>query len=288
MKTKNSLLLILLIIIDMSVNAQIPNNGFENWKTVGNCLEPSGWNSANTFDSLGSYFPITRSSDHYPATVGNYSIKIENNISLLPNWNALGVAWSGNFDNPGKPSFPITGHPTSFCGYYKFFPQNKDTMYINLVLFLNGNPLDSARISDTVTVSTWKSFNIPIPTYVSADSGKITLSSYFADKEKYVPHGNSILYVDNLSFDNLITSVQEQSSKNILFDLYPNPTTNSITIEAPYQAEIEILDIQGQLVKTFTITGNKTSIDVSALSSGVYVVEMKTEKWIAVSKFIKE
>ena len=278
------------ISLTVTTKAQIPNNGFENWITVGNCIEPTDWNSSNTFDSLGSYFPITRSTDHYPATVGSYSIRIENNVSLLPTSPAFGVAWSGNFDDPGKPSFPITGHPTSFCGYYKFFPQNNDTVFINLVLFNNGIPLDSVRLSNTLTVSNWTSFNIPIPSYASADSGKITLASYFGNNQYCIPHGNSVLYVDNLSFDNLISSVTDQTSKNITFSLYPNPAsaivtlnTNNVNIE---DLEINIYNVMGDIVQSESLKQNNRQINIGDLNNGIYIVTLKSKDLIENQRLI--
>ncbi len=70
--------------------------------------------------------------------------------------------------------------------------------------------------------------------------------------------------------------------------IFPNPTVDNLTIESLQSAVIEITNIQGQLVKTITATGNKTNIDVSALPCGVYIVQAKMEKGVAVSKFIKE
>ncbi len=70
--------------------------------------------------------------------------------------------------------------------------------------------------------------------------------------------------------------------------IYPNPATNTLTIETPQAAVIEITNIQGQLIKTLTTTGNKTNIDVSALPGGVYILQAKTEKGVVVNKFIKD
>jgi YVTN family beta-propeller protein len=70
--------------------------------------------------------------------------------------------------------------------------------------------------------------------------------------------------------------------------IYPNPATNNITIESPQLAVIEITNIQGQLIKTLAANSHKTSIDISAYSSGVYFVKVKTEKGIMVKKFVKE
>lgn len=76
---------ILFLLIAMKTNAQIPNNGFEIWRNVGNCAEPTSWYSFySIFDSSGSYCPITRSTDHYPFDVGSYSVRIANDTSI---WN---------------------------------------------------------------------------------------------------------------------------------------------------------------------------------------------------------
>ncbi|MGD0710850.1 MAG: T9SS type A sorting domain-containing protein [Bacteroidales bacterium] len=75
-----------------------------------------------------------------------------------------------------------------------------------------------------------------------------------------------------------------------VFKVYPNPTSENITIEniSQTQAIIEISNLQGQLIKTFTTNSNKTNVDISAFPCGMYFISMKTEKGIAVEKFVKE
>jgi polyhydroxybutyrate depolymerase len=70
--------------------------------------------------------------------------------------------------------------------------------------------------------------------------------------------------------------------------VFPNPATENLTVEAPQGSVIRILDIQGQLIKTISVNGNKEILDVSALSSGIYVIEVKTKEIIEVQKFVKE
>jgi hypothetical protein len=70
--------------------------------------------------------------------------------------------------------------------------------------------------------------------------------------------------------------------------LFPNPAINNITIESPKEAVIEILNIKGQIMKTLAASSNKISVNVSAFPSGVYFVEVKTEKGVAVRRFVKE
>lgn len=52
--------------------------------------------------------------------------------------------------------------------------------------------------------------------------------------------------------------------------------------------ELRIYDVVGNVVLEKKLDNNKTEIDVSEFPSGVYVVEVKTEKGVAVKKFVKE
>jgi len=72
------------------------------------------------------------------------------------------------------------------------------------------------------------------------------------------------------------------------FLLFPNPTTDNLTIETPQKATIEILNIEGQIIKTINTADKQTTIDLRNLSSGVYIIKAKTERGVAVKKFIKE
>jgi hypothetical protein len=70
--------------------------------------------------------------------------------------------------------------------------------------------------------------------------------------------------------------------------LFPNPASTELSIEVPQQAVIEISDVQGRLISTFLITENKTNFNISDFAEGVYILKAKTEKGIAIKKFIKE
>jgi hypothetical protein len=79
--------------------------------------------------------------------------------------------------------------------------------------------------------------------------------------------------------------------ENIIIDsiiIYPNPTTKNLTIETQQKATIEILNIEGQIIKTLKSEEKETTIDLSSISSGIYIIKAKTEKGIVVKKFIKE
>jgi len=64
--------------------------------------------------------------------------------------------------------------------------------------------------------------------------------------------------------------------------LYPNPATNLVQVTLQNTAEIieniTIYDILGKKISLFSnIASNQSTIDVSTLSTGVYIVEIATE-----------
>lgn len=76
------------------------------------------------------------------------------------------------------------------------------------------------------------------------------------------------------------------SEKNLI--IYPNPVTNNLTIETPQKAIIEIINIQGQIVKIYPTNDTITSFDISALQSGIYFLKLTTAEGSLVKKFVKE
>jgi hypothetical protein len=92
--------------------------------------------------------------------------------------------------------------------------------------------------------------------------------------------------VSNMEEYSIIGVAENQNNLNGL-EIYPNPANDKLTIETTQKSEIEILNIQGQLIKSITSNG-KTTIDISELAPGMYFVKVKTENGIAVKKFVKE
>ncbi|MFH1005564.1 MAG: T9SS type A sorting domain-containing protein [Bacteroidota bacterium] len=95
--------------------------------------------------------------------------------------------------------------------------------------------------------------------------------------------------IDEIHFKSqpLNTGIFNYENLNTI-SVYPNPATDNIIIESPQKAEIEIVNLQGQLIKYLVANNNKTTIDISELPGGMYFIKAKTEKGIAIEKFVKE
>ncbi len=113
---------------------------------------------------------------------------------------------------------------------------------------------------------------------------------YFSDSELIVDEGNSNLVVIPIA-DIRSVVFNEQTLGVVNLDkhdgavLYPNPVNNYVSIHTKNKGfmHVEIFNLQGQLVHTGNYYSD-SKIDVSRLSSGVYVIKTDSINF----KFIKK
>jgi ligand-binding sensor domain-containing protein len=70
----------------------------------------------------------------------------------------------------------------------------------------------------------------------------------------------------------------------------PNPASNDLNFELPANmniSSIEILNIEGTIVKSQRINNHQNTINVSDLPSGMYVIRMQTDKGLVMKKLVK-
>jgi hypothetical protein len=72
------------------------------------------------------------------------------------------------------------------------------------------------------------------------------------------------------------------------FILFPNPCTDLLTVIVQNNSIFEILNINGKTIKSVYCTSESTIVDLTDLSSGVYIVRIKTDKEVITKKIIKE
>ncbi|HSD14464.1 MAG TPA: T9SS type A sorting domain-containing protein [Flavobacterium sp.] len=63
------------------------------------------------------------------------------------------------------------------------------------------------------------------------------------------------------------------------FKVYPNPAADFVKIELPnlvYEADIVVYDIQGKKVKQSKVTSDNNTMDLSGLTNGSYLLNIKT------------
>lgn len=81
---------------------------------------------------------------------------------------------------------------------------------------------------------------------------------------------------------NFLASPKMESKRCEMNNIYPNPTRDFVNIELPEDSLVEIIDINGKIVKSLELSASVNKVDVSDLPNGVY--NIKTQE--NVSKLI--
>ncbi|MBI9063651.1 MAG: T9SS type A sorting domain-containing protein [Marinilabiliaceae bacterium] len=68
--------------------------------------------------------------------------------------------------------------------------------------------------------------------------------------------------------------------------LFPNPATSILNVDVTGEAEVEIYNVAGQLVKAASIRSNQ--VDVSDLNPGQYIITVKLSDAVYINRFIKK
>ncbi len=71
--------------------------------------------------------------------------------------------------------------------------------------------------------------------------------------------------------------------------VYPNPVVDVLNIESPDKVKsITVFDATGRSVSTHVLNASKSQVNLSALASGIYVVNIVTDKGVQTVKMIKK
>lgn len=89
-----------------------------------------------------------------------------------------------------------------------------------------------------------------------------------------------------------IISSAEDINENIGIDVYPNPASQTViadvSLEAASDVQVEVVDVAGKLMLTQSfanVTSDKLQINISALTDGMYVMNIRTNDGINSQKF---
>ena len=259
----------------------IPNNSFEqwhfehrmnllNWKYNGFGLVPP--------DTLGTT-SVTRVTD---AVTNKFALKLK--AYHQPHDIASGQLKSGNRFTD---KIPLNSSHQTLTGYYKYFPQNNDTMSIDIFMSMNGVTIGRGTFLKNDTISIFKPFIANIIYFTPSlipDSASIVIQA-----SKGPSHGNSALYIDNLNFDGFLSGIKEPVltiAGYFDFNVYPNPfneqATVSFTINKDENVVVRLLDLSGKQVALlangkYSAGDHKLNLSAEGLPKGFYICIINTE-----------
>ncbi len=279
--------LMILIAISSSAQTPVPNYGFENWVIINNEEVPVGWSIRDT--------STTKTTDMY---AGNYAARLEN--IFLANDTLLGLLSTMPPDSSGgfQPAFAVSVRHTTLNGYYKYSPQNGDSCQFIAFLYKDGfNPLWDDIVAYgwicEVAANSYSPFTlnmIYLDSIVIPDSAYIDIAAYkridfIAGITDLDPLGNSVLYVDNISFDGFISGVNNIPGIIKRVNVFPNPASNIITIDMYVEESnynINLYDLNGRLIKAILnkkLAGHQQiSVNVENVPNGNYLLMISNKK----------
>lgn len=141
----------------------------------------------------------------------------------------------------------------------------------------------SATSGDFIpSASEWKTATVSLAQYTLPDPIQIKFS--------FSSDGGNNLYIDNINLSANNISTEEVSLENAL-SVYPNPSSGEINIDLgaiKSDVSLNIYDLYGKEVLSYTLTDSHTTFDNLNLSSGVYILNFTNGKEQYSKKLIVE
>lgn len=299
---KNTIILaIIFCCCCFTVNAQIPNAGFEIWDSSAGYKVPVGWDNMNASTASSSVFTCVQ---RVPGYSGDAFLALTTkNVSGMGAVPAIAV--SGRLDSvthlPAT-GFPYTGRPQLLCGVYQYMAfASSDEGYIE-ILFTKWNSGTHSR--DTVAHTyyplpdmymVWTQFFIPV-TYLNSatpDSAMIVLA---ASGARFTPVENSYLWVDNLTFADSAALGSANLMHKSHFTISPNPANKlayvSFTSNHATSVSVDVLDVNGRMIMSQQAEvrngANQLPVNISQLSPGLYFIRITDDEETHVERLMVE
>jgi len=137
---------------------------------------------------------------------------------------------------------------------------------------------------------TWDSTNTPLA--AGSNMPEVDLSSYASTVhfalygESTVSGGDIDFFIDNFSVGS--TSLGVDDIETLQFSFFPNPVNNILTIKAQAAIDsITVYNMLGQTVVTSTPNTNNSTVDMSALQTGAYFVQVSINNTLNTVRVIK-
>lgn len=233
-----------------------------NWYAVSDIRElcPTGWHVASDYDwTILQNYLTTNNYNYDGTTTGGTGNKIAKALSSTNNWVASTVQGT-----PGNTDYPSVRNSTGFSVLPNGYRSIGGT-YSSLGSY--------ARFWTSTFFNTGSSYRYAI------DFDKPQLDRGFIDNH----NGFAVRCICDLP----VSINETENSGNII--VYPNPSIDFVVIDGLKNDNfIEIINLQGQIVKNLNISSTKTSIDISELPTGIYIVKIKSNKELFVTKLLKQ
>ncbi len=263
----------------------IPNGDFEQWTTELYDY-PLAWYTTES-DNIGNTIDrISKDNDHVG---GIYALKLAND----PGMGQASFAQVGDNSNFDVPNFPVAGRHITLNFYAKYLPQG-DTLNVYASFYQSGAVVGNASFYLDTMVAQYKGFSVDI-NYLSPgavpDSASLTIR--LGQQEV---HGNSIAFVDLMSFDGFkqTLGLDKMDARDMLCLIYPNPSYDKLNLEyvnyVTGKVYYRIVNMQGAILfssqKQVPSGLTKEVFDLDGFQAGMYLLQIESGQSKAYKQFV--
>lgn len=145
------------------------------------------------------------------------------------------------------------------------YTENESALQISPI---SNSPVREHLVALTpLTPFVWNRFNIPLSSFTGVERSRIF-------QFKVVGSGGKTVYIDNLFFHNNITASVNNALSHAV-NVYPTMVIDKITISSEELiTKVEVSSLTGQMLFSSTPRSNFSSIDLSNLSQGNYLMSI--------------
>jgi hypothetical protein len=152
--------------------------------------------------------------------------------------------------------------------FYFMTPENTQTVTATLS---SNAPAGAFTYVQTANTATYKSYAC---TFRAKDipPGIYTVTGSATDDGFPVGQNSGQVIIHTYYDANLATGINESSAFGI--SVYPNPVDDQLTITNSTASSLTITNLLGQVVYSSSVTGNKTTVNTSEFTPGVYFINL--------------
>ena len=112
-------------------------------------------------------------------------------------------------------------------------------------------------------------------------------SVFFTDVNTgYIAVGGGIILKTNDG--GVPTGFDENNPVSNKLKIYPNPTNKYLTVETADRGSLSVYNLKGMLILRKEIKNNNSTLDVSNLQNGIYIVKVVGDRQVYLGKFIRQ
>lgn len=245
--------------------------------TVGRAMEDFESGDFSRFNWVNNNNPwfVTSTAPY----AGNYCARSKQGLS-----NGSGGWWGSSTPSQSALSITITSTMEGELSYFRKVSSEED--YDMFKLYVDNNEMDEASGE---VAWTQKSFVLAAGTH----------NIKFAyEKDVSQASGSDCAWIDNIILPGIGTRVTEDthdpvgienhSADAFAIAVYPNPTNGRLNIQSDNArlAQVQVFDLFGKLLLTEEPNDNHTSLNLSNLANGVYIVRMISDNQGTVTRKI--